>query len=190
MNDLTHANIEANSVPSTEVIIPVTKEPQVAPKAQAEKAAAKQRAMAKMTQPKAQTSRTPLAADAVAKRSFLLLDDNKVKAEYTFRVDEKSKDRYPIVTVFDFGNCSREDILFLAASSVRITVQGKLRSMGNSALDASTYATVDVKSEVCEAQKSQVDETIRGIRALARATGVSEARAREIIEAELAKTKR
>ena len=187
MNDvITHANVEVAQADATAPVVL----PQGNAQGNAQGNVVLPKGNKKMAQPKAATLRHPLADGDVAKRSFLLLDDNKVRAEYTFRTDTNSTDRYPIATVFDFGNCSREDILFLASSSVRITIQGKLRSMGNSAFDVTVFAKVDVKRDVVDAQKSQVDETIRGIRALARAAGISEARAREIIETEAAKTQR
>jgi len=101
----------------------------------------------------------------------------KVNATFTFAAS-KGATEYPVESVFDFSSCTQAEILILAASSVRITIQAKLRALGDKALDPTTYAIVDVKSEVVETQRTQVDETVKTIRQLAKATGMTEAAAR------------
>lgn len=151
----------------------------------------KQASVTKMTQGKSKVANTarrqPLGADETAKREMEVLDNSRVRSAYTFRKDENSKDRYPITTVFDFSNCSQAEILELATASVRITLQAKLRAMGDGALNPDVYAKVDVKSDILDTTRSQVDPMTSAIRALIRATGMPETEARALVEAQLAK---
>jgi hypothetical protein len=143
---------------------------------------------AKMSPPKPKGAanvvgqRQPLGKDDTRKRSFETIRPKVVKAAYTFKLHKDANEEYPVVSELDFSNCSEEDILFWAASSVRIILQGRLRKMGNSALDATVFAVVDVQRELAEGQRSPVDQGVRDIRALARAAGVSEERARVLLE--------
>lgn len=147
--------------------------------------------VAKMTRSTAKVAQTgkrqPLGADESAKTEMTVISDNIVKADYTFRLDGKSKDRYPITTEFDFSNCSRQELLELATASVRITTQAKLRAMGDGALNPNVYQKVDVKSDILDTTRREVDPIQSAIRALVRATGMTEEKARAMVEKELKK---
>ncbi len=131
------------------------------------------------------SKRQPLGADEPASTSIDVIGDKVVKATYTFRLDGKTKDRYSITTVFDYSNCTDAEILELATASVRITTQAKLRAMGDGALNHGVYEKVDVKSDILDTTKREIDPIQSAIRALVRATGMDEARARVMVEKEL-----
>jgi hypothetical protein len=134
----------------------------------------------------APAKRVPIAEGETRKRLLEVVPNTRtVRATYTFKVDAKSTDEYPVESVFDFSGCTDEEILILASSSVRITIQAKLRAMGDVATNIDTFANVDVKTDVLNSARLPVDETLKTIRQLARVTGITEAAARAIVEREL-----
>jgi len=133
-------------------------------------------------------TREPIAPDTKATRSFAVTRPNVVNAVFTFKLHDGATERYNMESEFDFNNCSNDEILFLAASSVRITIQGKLRQMGDAALDVGTFAHVDVKSDVVDSTRSPMSDDVRSIRAIARVAKCSEEKAREIMAGLLAGT--
>ena len=149
--------------------------------------AAKANGKVKSTSPA--VKRIAIAEGETRKRILEVVPDTKiVRATYTFKIDNKSTDDYPVESMLDFSDCTDEEILILAAKSVRIDVQAKLRALGQSAIDdATVMSVVNVKTDVLNSVRLPVDETLRTIRQLARGTGMSEAAARAIVESELAK---
>ena len=127
--------------------------------------------------------RTPIPEGEAAKREFTFPATGKVGAKFSFKLNDKATERYQVESTFDFTGCTQEEILELAASSVRITIQGKLRAMGESALDPNAMRVVDVKRDVVETQRSVVDDTVKAIRALMKATGMSSEKCVELINA-------
>lgn len=134
-------------------------------KPQAEKKAPR---VLQATQPKVAnaTLRTPIPNGESAKREFKPIDATKLQATYSFKLSDKDADRYQVESVFDFSNCSAQEIMELAASSVRITIQGKLRAMGQGALNTSAFANVDVKKECIDSARSSADDFTKASRAL------------------------
>ena len=145
------------------------------------KSALKQPKVAKTTADN--KKRQPLQEGHTFKRSIVVQSDNKtVHTTYTFKPDEKSKNVYPVETVLDFSNCSQAEILELATQQIRIVLQSRFRSMGDAQrLDPTTYARVDVKSEIVETQRAVVDDDTRAVRALVAATGMSQEDAAKIV---------
>ena len=141
----------------------------------------------KRTEGPASNHMTLLSGDEKMPRSMEYLGENRIRVTGTVRFDEKSPDRYMMNSVFDFSNCSEAEILELAAASVRITIQGRIRAMREGAVTSRAFANVDVKSEVVDAQKSSADELTKAVRSLSRALTISESEARKLLEREAAK---
>jgi len=131
----------------------------------------------------------PLAEGQSSSTTTRVLDDNKVETTFGFKMHKDATERYSKTCIFDFSNVSRAELLELATSNVRITIQGRLRKMGDAALNVAALAAVDVKSEVVDAEKGTTDDLTRAARSFARASNgmVSERDARAILEAQLAK---
>jgi hypothetical protein len=132
----------------------------------------------------------PVAADVKVSRSMEYMEKGKIRVTGTVRFNEKSLERYYINSVYDFSKCTDAEILELAASSVRITIQARIRTIGETALQTKPFAMVDVKSEVVDAAKTTVDDITKSIRSLARALKMPEEDARRIIERELSNKSR
>ena len=127
-----------------------------------------------------------LDADEKLPRSMEFLGKGQMRVIGTVRFNEKDPNRYLVNSVYDFSKCSDAEILELASSSVRITMQGRIRAMGESVLKTKPFVTVDVKSEVVDAAKNTVDDQTKAIRSLARALDITETDAAKILERERA----
>jgi hypothetical protein len=121
-----------------------------------------------------------------------LLDDNRMQSVFTCKENEDATDEQKFDVIFDYANCSREELLELATSSTRITLQGRIRKMKADArkLYAAKQQTVDVKSEIVAAARQQRDPLDRMVADFARATGMSEGAARSELEKLIASTKK
>lgn len=128
--------------------------------------------------------RNPIAEGVPAKREFKHLDNQKLQSTFSFKLSDKSPDRYQVESVFDFSGCTQEEILELAAATVRIVVQSKLRAMGEGARNPNAYAKVDVKREVVETQRQAVDDYTKAVRQLGK---LSDAEKQQLIAALAAK---
>jgi hypothetical protein len=117
-----------------------------------------------------------------------VLDENRVETTFGFKLSANAKERYKKTCTFDFSKCTRDELLQLATSNVRITIQGRLRSMGDAALNSGIFANVDVKSEVVDATKQSVDDLTKAARSIARASGgnITEAEALQMIKTKMA----
>lgn len=130
----------------------------------------------------------PVAEKQQVQKYMKLVAPKVVESRYTVKENEDATDELAVVTRFDYTNCTEEDILNLATSSVRITIQGRIRKMTAEArkLYAATPQTVDVKAEIVAAARQQRDPMDRMVADLARAKGWTEARARPVVERMLA----
>jgi hypothetical protein len=127
----------------------------------------------------------PIADDAAATRSMVVdVAAKTVTTTFAFKLSEKDTKRYQKTTVFNFDGCSQEEILSLALPTVRIIIQRNLRALGEKALDAANYATVNVKRDIIDAQRQRevVDDKTRAVRALMTATNMSHEMALAIVE--------
>lgn len=133
------------------------------------------------------THLSPITEGDKLPRSMEYLGNKKMRVFGSVRFNEKSNERYRLNSVYDFSKCTEAEILELASANVRITIQGRVRTMGESSLKTKPFANVDVKSEVVETQKTAVDDVTKATRSFARLLGIPEADARKMVEAELAK---
>ena len=85
-------------------------------------------------------------------------------ATFYVKPSKTATDQYKIPAALDFANCSQEEILRLAARTVVIDLQRKFRSdiQGDTeskkrAMDAATWAKVDVKSSIVDAARRAAD---------------------------------
>jgi hypothetical protein len=115
-----------------------------------------------------------------------------MQSVFTCKENEDATDEQKFDVIFDYANCSREELLELATSSTRITLQGRIRKMKADArkLYAAKQQTVDVKSEIVAAARQQRDPLDRMVADFARATGMSEGAARSELEKLIASTKK
>lgn len=127
--------------------------------------------------------RMPIGEGETVVRGITVLDDNKVKASFTFKLDDKSSERYSATVMLDYTNVSRAEVLIDASRSHVITLQRKLREMGDGALDASVYQNVDVKRDLIEDTRKSVDPETRDLHAFARAANLSPADAKMFLAA-------
>lgn len=151
------------------------------------KASAKADAVRKMSHVKAKGAlparRLPIGDGETASSRIEVVDDKHVKASFSFKLERDSKLRYGHTVLFDYSNCSMAEILTDATRSHVITVQRKLREMGEGALDATVYGNVDVKRELVDATRSTIDPEIRSLAAFAKAAKLSHDDARRYIDA-------
>lgn len=117
-------------------------------------------------------TRQPKGADDKPEPTVVLSDKKHVKAPFTIKQNSKATESYIFNTTFDFSGCTEEDILILAMRSARIVFQGQLRQNWQSALH-NEHTMVDVKSQIVDAERQQVDEHSRMIGLLARNLGIS-----------------
>lgn len=134
--------------------------------------------MAKMSQSKKPVAsvarRQPIGEGNDFTRRFEVLDDNRVKASYTFKLDENSKQKYGVTTILDYSKCSKAEILIDASRSHVITLQRELRAMREGALNADVYMNVDVKVDILDAGRATVDPETRGLHAFMKSAGVTD----------------
>lgn len=132
--------------------------------------------------------RQPLSDEESFPRSFVV-DVNKqtVIAKYTFKLSKDDKHTYPMETTFDFSGCSHQELLELAATTIRIAAQARLRKMGNKALQRNIMRSMNVKADFIDASRQQADESVRAVRSLSRTLNIDESAARAIIERERSK---
>jgi hypothetical protein len=136
-------------------------------------------------QPKVANLRMPIPEGESAKRDFKTdADAKKVVSTFSFKLSDKATERYQVVSQFDFSTCSMEEILELAAATVRIVVQSKLRAMGEGARNPNVYTNVNVKAEVVDTQRQAVDDFTKASRALGK---LSDAERQQILAALSAK---
>ena len=93
-----------------------------------------------------------------------------VSAVFSARKDKDAADRYSIETELNFGNCSNEEILELAARIVLIDLQRQWRAVAKGNMSAATkdgtFAKVDVKTEVVDAARKGADPTTKVVNVL------------------------
>lgn len=101
---------------------------------------------------------------------------------YTYGVRRtKNGPRYEKVTVADYSECTREELISLCAYDVKVWLQGNLRNAGDSMVNnPSLWASVNIKADRINATRQPVDPEQRFIRAAA-ALGISEADAKAMI---------
>jgi hypothetical protein len=114
----------------------------------------------------AKNQRQPMAADAVANRDIKFEGDKKATIGYTFKLSDKDDARYQVTTELDFSGVSKEQLMELAISSIRIMLQRNLRDMGLAALQQDVYTKVDVAKELLSKQRMSVDNFTKASRAL------------------------
>lgn len=144
----------------------------------------------KTVQPKVETKRVlkPVAPQPKVEQpkaaKLLEVKGKKVRATFTVKANEEATNDVACDVTFDFSQCSEEDVLKLATASVRISYQAQLRRMGDAEMQrvAKTTQVVDVQRDILNAARQSVDETTKAVRALARASGMSEQDARKHIE--------
>lgn len=89
------------------------------------------------------------------------VDSMTVKTNYgIMRGSGKSGEVYVVNdAVFDFSECTQEDLLLLATARAVIAIQSKLKSTINSnapdALDRKHYARVNVKKDIVDAERAR-----------------------------------
>lgn len=97
-----------------------------------------------------------LKADETVSRTRKVFDEGrKVKATFTITYDKKS---YAVEdAVFDFSDCSQEDILGLAMRAAVIATQSRakvaMRSNLGGALERSNWAVIDVKKDIVDTER-------------------------------------
>jgi hypothetical protein len=118
--------------------------------------------------------RVPIGDGETATSKIEIVDENTVKATYTFKLDQKSTLRYGVTTVFDYSGTSKAELMETSTRTHVITLQRKLREMGEGALDASVFSRVHVKSEIVEATRTAIDGPTRDLYAFARASKITD----------------
>lgn len=102
------------------------------------------------------------------------LEPGRVEARYAVRPDEKSTDRYEVVTVFDFRNASATEIQNLAIKHCVIATQRNFREMASdkttlaAAMNAGQWARVNVKTDIVDAARKSADPVARARSAVAK----------------------
>lgn len=113
--------------------------------------------------------------DAIIEATFSVGGTSAVKRQHQARV------------IFDFSECSREEILGLALRECRIRVQRTWNTLAASDLATATrpgtFARVNVKADLINGQRRAADPMVKVVRDLAKALGVPEEEAQKIIEA-------
>ncbi len=128
----------------------------------------------------------PLGADDKYEQRITITGDT-VKAATSFKFQGatgKDDPQYLIDTTYDFSGCSREELLQLAMRSARISFQALLRKGNKDAVLRKYYGpnkTIDVKSDIIDAERPQGDENARLIGGLARKLGISKDDAEKLL---------
>lgn len=131
--------------------------------------------------------RDPIPSDEPAKRGLVVNEaDKTATATFSLKFAKGDADRYQYETKFDLSGLTYAELAELALRSVVIDVQARLRAMGkDAARKRGVMATVNVKTDIVDAQRATGDDTTRLIRNLMRVLGVDEAAARKIVESNL-----
>lgn len=99
----------------------------------------------------------PLVGDGHSTELSANADNRTVVAKFATKPSKHSPDRFGFNTVLDFGGCSDDEILALAAKTVVISVQRNFRETfaenSDAAVEASQWDRVDVKSDVIDIQR-------------------------------------
>lgn len=102
-----------------------------------------------------------IGADETFSPSTRMLEPGRWETRYAVKADEKSTDRYEVVTVYDFRSTSPTEVQELALKHCRIDTQRKFRDAAKlnriEALKAANWAAVDVKSGIVDAARKSAD---------------------------------
>ena len=171
---------EATTIEKTENATP-TSNADVQPKVEKPKASKTKRVL-KPLQPKIETS-----SDGKVKKFTKMVDENRMQSVFTFKKNEDASNDTAIDVIFDYAGCSRDQLLQLATSSCRITLQQRLRKMSDDAVMtfAAKQQTVDVVTDLLASARVQRDPMDKLIADFARQSGITEAAARPKVEAML-----
>ena len=115
------------------------------------------------------------------------LGGKKVEATFSIRRDAKSQ-RFEKKAVFSFTAVTEEELHLMAMYAAKVKLQAILRAMSADVMaDASVLAVIDVKVDLLEAEKAQVDPVTAAVRSIQKATGLDEVAAKLLLDQ--AKTK-
>ena len=115
------------------------------------------------------------------------LGGKKVEATFSIRRDAKSQ-RFEKRAVFSFAAVTEEELHLMAMYAAKVKLQAILRAMSPDVMaNASVLSTIDVKVDLLEAEKAQVDPVTAAVRSIQKATGLDETAAKLLLDQ--AKTK-
>jgi len=115
------------------------------------------------------------------------LGNKKVEATFSIKRDKDSV-RYEKKATFDFSKVTDEELHLMAMYAAKVKLQAILRAMSPDVMaNSSVLASIDVKADLLEAEKQQVDPITAAVRSIQRATGLDEAAAKLLLDQ--AKTK-
>jgi hypothetical protein len=110
-------------------------------------------------------------AASAAETAMTVVSKRKVEATYKWRPFENG----PVASktsVFDFTNCTEEQIMLLAMYGAKVKIQAALRDLANAdpnrQIPTDTFKTVDVLNDVINTSRKAVDPKARAIAALRR----------------------
>jgi hypothetical protein len=135
------------------------------------------------TQPK--VAWEPIGDGVKAQATIEHVNENNVHALFSCKPDETSKLRYQFDVTYDFTHVARETLVMLAVKTVNIMVQANWRKAPDvEKFDVAKWKHFDVQHDVLATRgngRTPVDPNVAAVRALIRATNMTEAQALKII---------
>jgi hypothetical protein len=115
------------------------------------------------------------------------LGAKKVEATFSIRRDAKSQ-RYEKKCMFTFEHVTEEELYLLAMYACKVRLQALLRNLSVEVMtNAQTLASIDVKRDLLEVDRTPADPTTAAVKSIMKATGLDESAAKALLDQAKAK---
>jgi len=110
------------------------------------------------------------------------LGQKRVEATFSIRRDKDSQ-RFEKKALFDFSKVTEEELYLLAMYAAKVKLQAILRAMSPEVMaNSAVLSTVDVRSDLLDAEKQPSDPITAAVRGIMKATGLDEVAAKALLE--------